>query len=483
VIEYDIVIIGGTAAGRYAALQANQYGAKVALIEPSIYPESICLDTLIEVTKSLRKLKNSHNFGVYDCHLNSQNEHQVKVEWQALIPQLLQVESHLREIDAPAILSTKGVDIIYGDGQFQAEPNLAFAIENRRIVGRNYLLANGSVAAIPDIEGLYKTGFLTLLNFWQVLNVSTPPQDWVILGGVPQSIELAQVLQSLGLNVTLVVQQATILSRIDEEMVFQLQAQLEALGMRVFTKSQVSQVRLIDGKKWLQVGDKAIETDEIVLVSGQQPNIKSLNLAEVGVKWYKNRLLINEKLQTTNQRIYACGDVIGGYALGNIANYEAQVAVKNALFFKRLQVNYEDIPWGILTNPNLVQVGLTEVQAMHRYDSSQVLVLKQYFKDLVAAQISDETTGFCKLVLLADGTILGATIFGNNASELINVVALAVQKKLKVNCLQDLTSIQPSFGAVFAKIADDWQRQKLESSPRWLEFLEDFFQFRRERNW
>lgn len=479
-IEYDIVIIGGTAAGRYAALKANQSGAKVALIEPNIYPESICLDTLIEVTHSLRKLKNS--FRVYSCHL-PQKEDQFTVEWQALIQQALQVESHLREMDTPAVLSAKGIDIIYGDGKFQAEPNLAFAINNRRLAGRNYLLANGSLAAIPEIEGLYKTGFLTVENFWQALNVAKPPQDWVIIGGTPQSIELAQILKYLDLNVTLVVQQKTILPCIDEEMAFQLQTQLEALGIRVFTKSEVTQVRLIDGNKWLQVGDRAIETDEIVIASGQQPNIQSLNLAEVGVKWYKNRLLVNGKLQTTNQRIYACGDVIGGYALANIANYEAQVVVQNALFFKGLQVNYDDIPWGILTHPNLVQVGLTEVQAIRRHDSNQVLVLKQYFKALVAAQISDHTTGLCKLVLLQDGTILGATILGKNASELINIVTLAIQRKLKINCLQDLASIQPSFAEVFAKIADDWQRHKLESSPRWQEFLEDFFQFRRERNW
>ncbi|AFZ03051.1 dihydrolipoyl dehydrogenase family protein [Calothrix sp. PCC 6303] len=482
-IEYDIVIIGGTAAGRYAALKASQYGAKAALVEPSTNPESICIDALIEITNSLQKLKNSNKFGIYDSHLETQNKYEHTLQWQALIQQILQIESHLGKIDAPAVLSAKGVDIIYGDGKFQAEPNLAFVVNNRQLIGRNYLLANGSIATIPEIEGLSKTGFLTLGNFWQALNVVTPPQDWVIIGGVPQSIELTQILQNFGFNVTLVVQQATIIPFIDEEIAFQLQTQLEASGIRVLTDSEVTQVRLIDGKKWLQVGDKAIETDEIVIVSGQQPNIESLNLAEVGVKWHKNRLLVNRKLQTTHHKIYACGDVIGGYALNNIANYEAQIAVNNALFFKHLQVNYESIPWGILTNPNLAQVGLTEAQAINRYDSSQILILKQYFKTLVSAQISDETTGICKLVILQDGTILGANIIGKNATELINIVTLAIHKKIKVSSLQNLAPIQPSFAEIFAIMANNWQQLRLENSPRWQEFLETLFQFRRERNW
>jgi pyruvate/2-oxoglutarate dehydrogenase complex dihydrolipoamide dehydrogenase (E3) component len=475
VIEYDIVIIGGTAAGRYAALQANQYGAKVALVEPSIYPKSTCLDTLIQVTKGLRKLQTGNNLGIHTEHSNTQ--------WQTLIQQILQMESHLQELDTPAVLNAKGVDIIYGDGKFQSEPNLAFTVKNRQLIGRSYLLANASVPATPEIAGLDTVAYLTLTNFWQALNVATPLQDWVILGGTPQSLELAQVLQNLGLNVTLIVQQRTILPHIDEEVAFQLQAQLEASGIRVFTNFQVTQVKLIDGKKWLQVGNRAIETDEILAVNGQQPNNQSFNLAETSVKWYKNRLLVNKKLQTTNKRIYACGDIIGGYTLANIANYEAQIAVKNALFFGGSQINYDHISWGILTEPNLAQVGLTETQAVRRYDSSQILVLKQYFKALIAAQISDETRGLCKVVLLKDGTILGATIFGKNAVELINIVTLAIQKNLKINCFQDLGSIQPSFAEIFAKIAYDWQKQKLENSPRRQEFLEDFFQFRRHQNW
>jgi pyruvate/2-oxoglutarate dehydrogenase complex dihydrolipoamide dehydrogenase (E3) component len=475
VIEYDIVIIGGTAAGRYAALQANQYGAKVALVEPSIYPESICLDTLIQVTKGLQKLQTRNNLRINTEHGNTQ--------WQALIQQILQMELHLQELNTAAVLNAKGVDIIYGNGKFQSEPNLAFVVENRQLRGRSYLLANSSTPITPEIGGLDTVKYLTLTNFWQALNIATPPQYWVILGGVPQSIELAQSLQNLGLNITLIIQKGIIIPGIDEEIAFQLQAQLEASGIRIFTNSKVTQVKLIDGKKWLQVGNRAIETDEIVVASGQQPNAQSLNLAGIGVKWYKNRLLVNSKLQTTNKRIYACGDIIGGHALANIANYEAQIAVKNALFFGGSQINYDYIPWGVLSDPNLAQVGLTEAQAVRRYDSNQILVLKQYFKALIAAQVSDETTGFCKVVLLKDGTILGATILGKNASELINIVTLAIQKNLKINCFQDLSSIQPSFAEVFAKIADDWQKQKLENNPRWQEFLEDFFQFRRNQNW
>ena len=240
-------------------------------------------------------------------------------------------------------------------------------------------------------------------------------------------------------------------------------------------------MRQIEEKKWLQAGDKAIETDEILVATAQQPNVECLNLPSVGVKWQRHRLLVNAKLQTTNRRIYACGDVIGGYDFANIANYEAKIALKNALFFPNRQVNYQSVPWAIFSDPTLAQVGLTAAQGKKRYGDDGILVLRQYFKVLAAAQIEDGTTGICKLIVRPNGEILGASILGSQAQELINLMSLAIAQKVKVKDLANLSPIYPSFSEILQQTAMMWEQQRFSRNTCLQELLQDFYQFR--RNW
>ncbi|MBO3459217.1 NAD(P)/FAD-dependent oxidoreductase [Aetokthonos hydrillicola Thurmond2011] len=478
-VDYDVVIIGGSLAGRYAALTATQLKAKVALVEPDtselLYSahtpyELIYHQIFNEIANLTEQISEA---AVFKPHALSVDISQANLYAHATV-------SNLQQQHSLAILAAKGVDVIVGGGEFQSSPRLSFATNSRVLRARNYLLAT-SVQFIPEIEGLQKTGFLTLSNIWQSLDSHTPPKNWAIIGGVPQSIELAQTLTRLGCSVTLIVDRPFILSHIDPEIAHLLRSHLEAEGVRVFTHTRVTQVRRIDDKKWLQAGDKAIETDEIVVATGQQPNIQSLNLAGVNVKWNQSRVLVNDKLQTTNHRIYACGDVIGGYDCPNIANYEAKIAVKNALFFPRFKVNYQSIPWGIFTRPMLAQVGLTEAQAKRLYSHDEVIVLQHYFKTMAAAQVTNQTTGVCKLITLPNGLILGATVFGGEARELINIIALAIAQKIQVKHLANLSSVYPSFSEILEQTAQDWNQRQFNSNVALQDFLQSFFLCR--RNW
>ncbi|BDA71150.1 pyridine nucleotide-disulphide oxidoreductase dimerisation region [Calothrix sp. PCC 7716] len=464
-IEYDIVIIGGSKSGRYAAYAAIQLGAKVALVEPENSSELLYSSALNHIACEYRPIV-------------SKMAPSESIDWETASLWALGVESQIGAYYSLALIAAQGVDVIVGSGQFEQKPHLAFFVNNRLLVGRTYLLATGSHYLAPDIEGLHKTGFLTLGNISSFLEVA--PNNWVILGGVPQSIELAQAASRLNCNVTLIVEGSKIISHVDSEVVQLLEAQLEASGVRILKQTKVTQVLSIDGKKWLQAGDKAIETDEII-VATQTPNIESLNLAAVGVKWHKNRLLVNAKLQTTNNRIYACGDVIGGYTLTNLANYEANIALRNALFFPTIKVDYQYVPWGIATQPPLAHVGMTEAQAQQLYNFDEIIVLRQYFKSLPLAQINDETTGVCKIITLKNGDILGASVFGLNAGELINLISLAINQKIKINNFYKIALAYPSVGEIILQAARNWNKIKLEKNNALQELLEDFFQFR--RNW
>lgn len=172
--------------------------------------------------------------------------------------------------------------------------------------------------------------------------------------------------------------------------------------------------------------------------------------------------------------------MIGGYNLPNIADYEAKIAIKNALFFPRDEINYQTIPWGILTQPMLAQVGLTERQAKNRYVKDEILVLRQYFKTLATAQLTDEFTGICKIIVHCNGEILGASIFGSEARELINIIALAMSEKIKIDKLANLSPVYSSFSEIVEKTASEWKKQRLEHS-RAQDFWDSVFHFL--RNW
>lgn len=476
-VDYDIVIVGGSLAGRDAALKAVRQRAKVALVEPLFRHDLIQLQAIGEVSKVVGKFNDLTGFGFLN-QAGGEEKSQISLEKTLLWGSA--VAEAVRESLSPAFLAGQGVDVIVGRGCFQAEPDLSFVVNNRKLLARNFLLATGSVPVIPNIEGLQKTGFLTLSDIYQVLASPTPPKSWVVLGGTPQSVEIVQSLARLGYQVTFIVNSPYIVSSIDPEIAQLLQAQLEVEGVRIFTQSTVTQVRLIEDKKWLQVRDIAIETDEILVAVAEQPFIESLNLAAVGVKYNSRGLSVNKKLQTTNNRIYACGDVIGGYNLPNIANYEAKIAVKNALFFSKHKINYRVIPWGILTQPTLAQVGLTERQAKNRYDKKDILVLRQYFKTLASAQLTDETTGICKIIVRRNGEILGATLFGAGARELINIIALAISEKIKINKLANLSPVYSSFSEIIEQTAWEWNKQRFENT-RLQDFWDSIFYFLRNR--
>lgn len=485
-VDYDVVIIGGSLAGRAAAAAAAQLRATVALVEPlsraeeagesggELIPNSI--HTLSHLAQLTNQLASASQFGIGLNNIDSAKNYQ-SINFDEAMQWATSVESNVEDQNSPAVLAALGVDFIQGNGQFEPQPRLAFAINGRRLLARSYLIATNSRPAIPDIEGLQNTGYLTPASVWQPLT-QTPHGRWVILGSDPTRCQLAQTLARLGLDVTLVVKRPHILAQEDPEIAQLVQAILEAEGVRVLTSTTVTLVKEIENKKWIQAGDEAMEFDEILLCAGQQPDFADLNLEAVGVKLQRHRLLLNEKLQTTNHRIYACGDAIGGYQFANIANYEANIALKNALFFPLFKVDYRCIPWVIFSDPQMARVGLNQVQARRIY-GHDVLVLRQHFKTVAAAQIKDEITGVCKLIVRRNGRILGAAIVGSGAGELINVIALAIAQRLKVDAIASLAPVYPSFSEILHSCAAQYQQSRLNSNPNLQNFIEGFFNFRR----
>ena len=429
--DYDLVIIGGSLAGRYAASRAIEQNKKVALIEPE---ETTIFNLLFPYALSqLRQVK--QQFFIPP-------NYQISLSWAEARQWIKNVIANIEEKHSLTVLAALGVDVIIGSAEFSSQ-KLLIKVNNRKLSAHSYLIATGTISK----AGLETQNYFTLANIGQQLDVTKAGKNWVVIGGNPASITWAQILNRLGFNVSLIVKSSQVLFSLDADTSYLVQAILEADGVRVLTDTSVSQIKKIEGKKWIQAGKKAIETDEILACVGSEPNIKNLQLEAVNVKWHRRGIDVNYWLQTTNPQIYACGDVIGGYSGANISNYEARVAVNNALSLPKLKVNYQSIPWGIYTSPQIAQVGFTENQATQIY--KDVVVLPYYFKDVVLAQLKEETTGILKIVMRRNGEILGATIISSQAAELINIMALAIAQKLKIEAISHLFPLYPSFAEIF----------------------------------
>ncbi len=430
--DYDLVIIGGSLAGRYAAIWAIEQNKKVALIEP----EETTLFNLL-VPQALSQL----HHGIPQFFIPA--TYQTPLNWAEVRQWVKNVITNIEEKHSLAILAALGVDVIVGNGEF-SDRQLLIEANNRKLLARSYLIATGTTPKLPNLE---VTNYFTPTNIAQQLDITKVGKNWIIVGGNPDGIAWTQILQRLGFNVTLIVKHSQILPSLDADISFLVQAILEADGVRVLTETTVSQIKEIAGKKWIQAGNEAIETDEILLCVGYQPKIKNLHLESVKVKFHQRSIDVNSQLQTTNSQIYACGEVIGGYGDASISKYEAKIAVNNALSLPKLKVNYQSIPWTIAFNPQIAQVGLIETQAKQFYDDIQVR--QHRFKNVAAAQLKAETTGIYKLVIRSNGQILGATIISPQAGELINIIALAIAQKLKVEAIDRLFPIYPSFSEIF----------------------------------
>jgi pyruvate/2-oxoglutarate dehydrogenase complex dihydrolipoamide dehydrogenase (E3) component len=330
------------------------------------------------------------------------------------------------------------------------------------------LLACPTLPAVPNIEGLSSAGFFTSETVGELAKLPQLPKSLAVIGADPSGVEVAQTFARLGVAVTLAVKSSHILAKEDREAAGLVQAGMEAEGVRILTATEVTQARVIEGKKWIQAGPRAIEAEEIFLAAGRGHDFSSLNLEAAKVKFSARGVILNEKLQTTNRHIYAIGDVAGGYPFPHIANYEAAVAVKNALFLPLFQIDYRGIPWAIFSDPQLARVGLTEAQARRRF--------------VERAQMCGETTGFCKIVGRRNGEILGASIVGPQAAELIHAIALAVRHGMKVEAIAQLPYIWSSFSTINGQTAALWESQRLGSNTFSRNLWDNLFHWRRYWN-
>lgn len=476
-MEYDLVIIGGSATARYAAGLAAQRQARVALVEPAgivILPFSP-----VALYQNYQNYQNYQSSQLSSPEIipadlsqgsNSSNLSDLSrvIRYSHTVTEVLQQEFDL------AGLSRLGVDVILGRGEFSTSSRssqklnklakLAFVVEGRVLRSHRYLLSPEAIPVLPEIPGLETVDYLTATDLGQ--EPVPTSQSWVVMGNPYTSAEVSQFLKALGMQVTLVSPHGQIFPQEEPIVSTLLQGQMETEGIRLLTHSPVTLVRQLEGKQWVQAGDRAIETEQILLCPQQVPNTQALNLEAAGVRVTKKGIIVNQYLQTTNPCIYACSHAL----TSPLGAYQVQTALNNALIFPLFLVNYQYLPRVTYTKPPLARVGMTEQEARQRH-GKRVITLREYLKDQPLAQIRGDTTGFCQLVVKDNGVILGATIVGSQAAELISLVTLGQRSGLR---LRDLAQLPEINGSLLQRTAAQGLKPRSKLDYLWEELKRRF---------
>ncbi|WP_017326604.1 NAD(P)/FAD-dependent oxidoreductase [Synechococcus sp. PCC 7336] len=473
-VPYDVVIIGGGSGGLVVASAAAQLHAKVALVEKEqdrlggdcLYYGCVPSKSLIHAGEVAHSVKTGELVGV-----NTQPPH---IEFARATGHVQNVIKTIAVHDSTERFEGLGVEVIYGSGQFKDRDT--FTVNGRDLKARAFVVATGSHPVAPPVPGLKEAGYLTNI---EVFSLTQRPSSLVVVGAGPIGCELGQSFSRLGSKVTILASRDVIMPKEDPDLARVVQDRMIYEGIEILTRTRLEKVEVYNGKKIVHAGGHRIETDEILVAAGRKPNVEGLNLEAAGVEVGKGGIVVNERLQTTNPKIYGCGDVIGGYQFTHVAGYEATVVLTNALFFSFLsKAKYSVIPWATFTDPELGRVGLTEAEARQKY-GDDVVVVEHQFAEVDRALAEGAGYGFAKVICNPKGKILGAHIVGRSAGELIHEYVMAMTYGLDINKVSGMVHVYPTLSEISAKAALQFKKKSYANNTGLQTFLKKFFAFRR----
>lgn len=464
--DYDVMVIGGGAAGMTAAKMARGFGKKVAIIEESFlggectWTGCIPSKTIIKSARVAALAKKLDQFG-----LAYKNE-ETSIDSTKLFNHVRYTIKTIYDSHAPQIFERMGIPVLKGRPAFI--DNNYISLNQKVISSHTYILATGSLPHIPAIEGLSKIFYYTNQNFFTITRL---PASLLIVGGGPNGIEMASALHDLGVAVTVVEIGSRILQRDDEELVTILMQHIQAKGVTLVTKSRAMRVEQKGRKVLLTcINDEkkeknTYEADALLIATGREPNYGRMYLSNAGVTIQDNRLVVNNYLQTTAQNIYACGDVVGPYCFSHMAFHQAVVATRNALLpWFRTAMNYDNVAWVTFTDPELATCGLTEQKAIERYGEKNIRVYRKTFQELDRAITDAQEMGMAKIICDKRGYIVGAHILGPRAGELLNEIQVGKTYGLKLHRFYSVVHPYPTFSEIIWHMAKDAYVRRIQSS-------------------
>jgi pyruvate/2-oxoglutarate dehydrogenase complex dihydrolipoamide dehydrogenase (E3) component len=456
--RYNLVVIGGGTAGLVTAAGAAGLGAKVALIERHLLGGD-CLNVgcvpskaLLRSARAAAVVREAGAFGV-------RVEGDVTVDFPAVMTRLRRLRADLSPHDSAARFRELGVDVYLGDGRFTGADTVE--VGGRTLHFARAVIATGARAAAPDIPGLDSVPYLTNET---VFSLTELPRRLAVIGAGPIGCELAQSFARFGADVVLIESAAGILPREDREAAAMLRAALERDGVRILCDGRdLSVARDDDGIRWhLATAGREQEglADALLVAVGRAPNVEGLGLEAAGVGYDRKGVRVDERLRTTNPKIYACGDVCSRFQFTHAADFMARIVIQNALFGGRRRVGELVIPWCTYTAPEVAQVGLIAEQA--RAEGLAIDTFTQPLDRVDRAVLDGEENGFVRVhVRRGTDRIVGATVVAAHAGDLIGELSLAMTAGIGLRGVGAAIHPYPTQAEAIRKLGDLYGRTRL----------------------
>lgn len=446
-LQPDICVIGAGSGGLSVAAAAAAFGVSVVLIEKDKMGGE-CLNTgcvpskaLIAAGKRARALADARAFGV--------SAGAADVNFAKVHRHVHDVIAAIAPNDSKERFNGLGVRVIAGAARFK-DRNTVMAGDGIEIAARRFVIATGSSPALPPIAGLEAVPYLTNET---VFDLTARPEHLIVIGAGAIGLELAQAFRRLGAPVT-VLEAGEPLAREDGECAAIV---LEALAREgVIVRSNVAVARVEGTGSKLKVilagdGEEAIEGSHLLIATGRRANTDGLALDRAGIACDRNGIVVDKGLKTANPRVYAVGDVAGRGQFTHLANYHAGLVIRNALFRLPVKVNADLVPRVTFTDPELAHVGLTEAEARAR--GLTIRLLRWPYHENDRAQTERETVGHIKVVTDGRGKILGATIVGAGAGEMITTWTLAISRGVPIRALAGIIVPYPTLAEIGKRAA------------------------------
>ena len=455
----DLCVIGAGSGGLAVAAGAVQMGASVVLVERGKMGGD-CLNygcvpskSLLAAAKLASVWRHSGECGVF--------YEPPRVDFAAVADSVDRVIASIEPNDSQERFERLGVRVIRAEARF-VDARTAQAGDTL-IRPRRFVIATGSHPVVPPIPGLDAVPYFTNET---VFANRERPEHLIVIGGGPVGIELAQAYRRLGSAVT-VVDAGPLLPREDHDLAARLIALLA--GAVIVLKPSVGIERVEHSDTGIVVvlaNGERVTGSHLLLSAGRRPDTAALSLAAAGIEATPHGIKVDARLRTTNRRAFAIGDAAGGPQFTHVALYHAGIVIRNALFRLPARVDYRALPWVTYTDPELAQVGLTEAAARTQ---GAIQVLRWPFADNDRAQTERDTVGEVKIITQCNGRIIGATILGSGAGDLILPWALAISQKLKIGAMANLIVPYPTRGEAGKRAAGAYYTPTLFSPrTRWL---------------
>ena len=493
--DRNMVVIGAGAAGLVSSYIAATVKAKVTLVEAHKMGGD-CLNygcvpskSLIKSAKVANSMRHGEKYGLQNV--------EAEYDFKSVMARIHKIIETIEPHDSVERYTDLGVDVIKGYATIIDPWTVEIASNDandtnstQRLSTRSIVIAAGSKPFIPPIEGLENIDYLTSDNLWEKLShQSSPPKRLVIVGGGPIGCELSQAFARLGSQVTQVQRGEQLLNKEDLEVAEYAKACLEADGVRVLLEHDAVRCERVstgieaDGQSSNRLTlkhngiESAIEFDEIIIAVGRQSRLTGYGLDNLGIDAEKT-IVTNDYLETKFPNILAAGDVAGPYQFTHVAAHQAWYAAVNALFgtFKKFKADYRVIPWVTFIDPEVARVGLNEIDANEK--NIKYEVTRYDISDLDRAITESQATGWVKVLTVPNkDKILGVTIVGNHAGELLAEYVLAMKHNLGLNKVLGTIHTYPTMSEANKYVAGEWKRN--HAPEKLLTWVEKFHKFKR----